>query len=449
MYQASFGHTEMAGIFDEEAVQSSRLQVEVALAEAEAELDLIPRSAAEEIAERARIEIVGLDTIAKHFHETDNDIVALTRALGERLSSEAREWVHYGATSQDIHITGLALLLQEAMRWFEDRLRAVEVALCDLAEAERDTLMAGRTHGQLATPITYGQKVSGWAYNVREHRQRLQQLKPRLLVGSMKGAVGTHAAFGAKGPEVEKRVMETLDLFVAPVNIQPTEARYVELLNWLSLVSVTVARIAPEIRGLHRSEVAELYEPFETGRQVGSSTMPHKRNPEWAETAQGVAYVVQSHAVGMTRVLQEHERDATRNGPEHLLISETCVLTANLLDGLHRTLRGLEIDRDKMRQNLNLMQGLIASEAVMFRLADATGKKKTAHNVVYECAHRAFKEQRPFRDVLAEEPLIIEHLGEEELDAALDPAQHLGSAPAQVDEVLRRLRKNDHNLDSQ
>jgi adenylosuccinate lyase len=413
------------------------LDTEVALLKVQAEMDMIPEEVVEQVEEKAILDELLLERIVFHFRKTQNDIVALVRALGERCDDFSREYIHYGATSQDIHITGLALLLKEAVVLLHQEITILEQTLAHVAKNHRNSLMAGRTHGQLALPITFGYKVALWLHSLNEHKARLEQLYPRLLVGHMKGGVGTHASFGVpQGIDMEKHLMQALGLGWSPVNLQPSEERYVEFLSWQSLLSCTLGRICAEIRYLHRSEVGEVREAFENGVQVGSSAMPHKRNPELSETLQGLVYKVQSNALCMTRVFQEHERDATRNPNEHLLIAESCIITARLLEGVNELLQNLEVNQDRMRENLKLDYGLIASEPVMMALAKKIGKKQTAHQIVYECAMNTYASGQPFVEILKADVRVTSHLSEEELAEALSLENYIGSSQWQVDYVL-------------
>lgn len=436
MYSHCFGSAKMSVIFAECNVQQKRLDTEVALLKVQAEMGMIPEEVIKQVEEKAILDEQFLERIVYHFQKTQNDIVALVRALGERCGDFSREYIHYGATAQDIHITGLALVLKEAVALLHQEITILEITLVDLVKTHQNTLMAGRTHGQLALPITFGYKLALWLHSLNEHKVRLEQLYPRLLVGHMKGGVGTHASFGLQGIEMEKGLMQVLSLGWSPVNLQPSEERYVEFLSWQSLLCCTLGRICAEVRYLHRSEVGEVREAFENGVQVGSSAMPHKRNPELSETLQGLVYKVQTNALCMARVFQEHERDATRNANEHLLIGESCIITARLLEGVNELLPNLEVNEDRMRKNLKLDYGLIASEPVMMALAKKIGKKQTAHQIVYECAMKTYETQRHFAEVLNEDERVTSHLTEEEIAEALSLENYLGSSQWQVDYVL-------------
>lgn len=441
IYGGGYADRAMREVFDEANVQAQRLRFEAVVADEQARMGIIPTFAAEEIQRACDINRIGLERIAEILAETQNDIVALTRAAGEHMSREAAEYIHYGLTSQDVHITGQALILKQATALIRDALRGLEDVLVAMAERYRDAVMIGRTHGQHALPITFGFKVAGWAYVVHQQHVAFDRVQEHLLVGSAKGAVGTHAVWGEPGLELERRVMERLGLGCSPVSLQPSEERYADYLTWCAVVSTIIGRICAEIRGMHRTEVAEVAEAFETGKQVSSSTMPHKRNPEWSEATQGIAYKVRANAHAMLAVFQEHERDATRNPAEQLLIAETSILTHKMIVTLRDGLRSLRVDVDRMRRNLKLTDGLIAAERLTFELAQRSGAKQTAHAVIYRCAMRAVEEGVPFERALAEDEFVRRFLPQREVGEIITAAEEeVGTARLQVDQVVGVLR---------
>lgn len=440
IYGETYCDQAIAEIFDEKEVQQARLIIEAQLAKAQAAMGVIPQSAAVDIAKNADVEKVGIENIAMHNRKTGNDIVSLIRALGSVCDEKSREWIHFGTTSQDIHITGMALLLKRVVSKLDQYLEQLEKALAALIAKNREVIMMGRTHGQAALPITFGYKAAEWGYQIRANRERLLELKPRLLVGSIKGAVGTHASFRGKGPQLEQEVLNALGLGVSPINIQPSEERYIEFVNFLSLTATTLARISNEIRLLNKTEMGEVEEAFKVGEQVSSSTMPHKRNPEISETVQGMAYVVQGHAVGMSRVLQEHERDATRNAPEQLLIPESCMLVGRMMTLLTSLFESLAVHETAMKNNMNKVGGILLSEAVMFALAEKTQRKQEAHHIVYECSMRSFDENLPFKTALLADERVKQYLSEAEIEEVMKAENYLGSALEQADTIVKLLQ---------
>ena len=441
IYGNGFSVPTMRELFDEANVQEQRLRFEAAVACEQAKMGIIPQSAADEIEQACDVQSIGLQRIAELTAETQNDIVALTRAAGEQMSEEGREYIHYGLTSQDVHITGRALVLKQAVPLIDDALEALEDVLLAMAEQYRDTVMIGRTHGQHALPITFGFKVAGWAYVVSQQRQSFEQVQKRLLVGSVKGAVGTHAVWDQEGLELERRVMDRLGLGCTPISLQPSEERYAEYLNWCAVISTIIGRICAELRGLHRTEVGEVHEGFDTGKQVSSSTMPHKRNPEWSEATQGIAYKIRANAQAMLSVFQEHERDGTRNPAEQLLLAETTILTHKMIVTLQNGLQKLEVNVGRMWRNMDMTGGLIAAEYLTFALAQRSGAKQTAHAAIYRCAMRSVEEEISFQSALTEDQFVSRFMQEDELCTLIEEAKkHVGTAPLQVDRVLQILR---------
>lgn len=446
MYRDGYSTPEMREIFGEDNVQRQRLRVEAALAEEQASQGIIPRDAAVEIAEVCHGDRVSLERIAEILADTQNDIVALIRAAGEQMGPLGREYIHYGATSQDIHITGQALILRDALELVAASLDRLEEVLIDLTSRHRDTLLAGRTHGQHAIPITFGFKMATWLYLVNRQRLRLRDIRDELITGSLKGAVGTHSVWGERGIQLERAVLTKLGLTTSVINIQPSEERYVDYLNWAALVSGLLARICSEIRGLHRTEVGEVREAFATGAQVGSSTMPHKRNAEWSEAVQGIAYKIRSNAQAMLSVLQEHERDGTRNPAEHLLLAESTLLLHKMIVTVATGLDQLEVDTARMRANLDLTGGLIAAESVTFELADRSGKKEQAHAAVYDCAMEAFEKNLRFADLLVGHPFVVQYLSQDEVHRVIAAAvEESGTSSTQVDQVLELVQRTREN----
>jgi adenylosuccinate lyase len=446
VYGDGYSLPEMRAVFGEDNVQRQRLLVEATLAEEQAVLGIIPDEAAKEISTVCRGDEVPLGRIGEILADTQNDIVALTRAAGELMSPLGREYIHFGATSQDIHITGQALVLKEAMTLVEEALARLEAVLVRLSAEHKNTLMVGRTHGQHAIPITFGYKVAMWLHLVHRQRERFPGIREELLTGSVKGAVGTHGVWGAEGIELERAVLTRLELTTSPINIQPSEERYVEYLNWAALVSGLIARICSEVRGLHRTEVGEVREAFATGAQVGSSTMPHKRNAEWSEAMQGIAYKIRSNAQAMLSVLQEHERDGTRNPAEHLLLGESTLLLHKMIVTVGQGLDELEVDTERMRANLDFTGGLIAAETVTFELANRSGQKEHAHSVVYDCAMEAFEKRLRFVDLLAVHPFVAQHLSPDEVQGlVVGSVEQTGTSAIQVEQVLNLVGQTKVN----
>jgi len=325
---------EMKALFDEESKLRKMLDVETALARAHATLGKIPKNDAEAITKAAKR--VKLGRVKEIEEETHHDVMSMAEALAEK-SGKAGRWVHMGATSYDIIDSMWALVLKDAASILEGDLRALKRELRKLAKRHEKTVMVGRTHGQHALPITFGFKCAIWLNDICIHEQRLRELKKRLLVGKMSGAVGTFAGFGTS--RVQKIVMDELGLSEPRITNQVVQREALaELVAYAGIVAGTIEKIAKEIRNLSRSEIKEVEESFVKG-QVGSSTMPQKRNPHKSENLCGIARVIRSNvAVGLEDIALEHERDLSNSSAERIILPETLILLEILLfpQGLDR-----------------------------------------------------------------------------------------------------------------
>ncbi len=432
-----YGTDEMRAVFDEQHLVQKWLDVEMALAQAEAELGVIPRTAADEIARQGRAENIDLTRMKQGVDHTLHPIVPLIRLFQEACTGNAGEYIHWGATTQDIMDTGVVLQLKEATDIFERHLRELETLLMALTAAHRDTIMPGRTHGQHALPITFGFKTAVWLDEVRRHQQRLAQCKPRVLVGQFGGAVGTLAGVAEHGLEIRRRMMARLGLTEPTITWHVAHDGFAEYANVIAMLAGTCGKIAHEIIALQKSEVMEVEEPWAEGK-VGSSTMPHKRNPMLCEAIVALARLCFNQArAALDGLIQEHERDWSVNHMEWAYLPELCVLADGALSLTLRVLRDLRVYPDRMRKNLDALNGLMLSEAVMFALGETVGRQ-TAHEVVYDCAMHAVNHAEPFREVLLRNAVVAQHLGAEEIDRLLDPTRYVGLAGAMVDAVLSR-----------
>jgi adenylosuccinate lyase len=438
LFGDQFSTPEMRAVFDEQAMIQRWLDVEAALARGQAELGIVPEASADAIAAAARVERLDLEAVKRDLGVTAHPIVPVIRAL-ERAAGEHGRWVHWGATTQDIMDTGMVLQLRDARVLVRRDVVALVDVLASLAALHRDTVMAGRTHAQQALPITFGFKVAVWIAELIRQVSRLDQSAPRLLVGQLAGAVGTLAGFGPRGEELQRRVMTRLGLGVPPIAWHASRDSVTEFVTLLALIGGTVARIATEVIELQRSEVAELEEPFTPGK-VGSSTMPHKRNPAHAERVVAIGRLLRGLAgTALETMVAAHERDMSVGRAEWALVPEACCLAAAATSWTLGIARGLRVDPARMRENLDRLGGLILSEAVMLRLGEALGRN-AAHDVVYGPAMAAFEGKGSFRDLLLAEPRVAASLSAAELDRLLDPTGYTGLAGIFVDRVLAEAR---------
>jgi 3-carboxy-cis,cis-muconate cycloisomerase len=433
-----YGTAAMRAVFDDLSLLQKWLDVEVALAQVEAELGLIPAYAAAEIARRARAETLDTQRIKALIDQTVHPIVPLIRILAEACADDAGEYIHWGATTQDIMDTAIVLQLKEAAGILENRLTHLVELLTGLAVQHRDTVMAGRTHGQQAVPITFGFKAAVWLAEIQRHQQRLAECKPRLLVGQFAGAAGTLASVTEQGLQIQQRLMDRLGLGVPLIAWHTARDNLAEFTALLGLIAGTSGKIAHEIIALQKTELGEVEEAFDPGK-VGSSTMPHKRNPMLCEAGVALARLVMNLVPNaLNGLIQEHERDWTYNHMEWAYLPEACIMTDGSLSLLIRSLRGLRVNRERMLENLAQLNGLMLSETVMLALGKKVGRQ-TAHNIVYDCSMRAHENNRPFRETLNEHPLVSPHLTAAEIDQLLDPQQSTGLAGEFVDRVVKEI----------
>ncbi len=437
-----YGTLEMRKVFDEENRLEKMLEVEAALAWAQSEIGGIPRRDAEKIVEMASTKHVKLSRVKEIEREIKHDVMALVQALAEACGPSGA-YVHLGATSSDILDTATALQLKEALNLIEKKVDDLESILIKRAEQYKKTMMIGRTHGQHALPITLGFKFAVWTREAARHLQRLHECKGRLIVGKMSGAVGTQAGLGPHAFKVQELVMKRLGAKPAEISTQIVQRdRYAEFVCVLAIIASTLDKMATEIRELQRPEIGEVFEPFERKRQVGSSTMPHKRNPMICERVCGLAKIMRSLVIpSLENVPTWHERDLTQSSAERFIIPEACILIDYMLVLMTNVLMGLQVDEQKMLKNMELTQGRMMSEAVMLALARKGINRQKAHQLVRGLAIESYVEKRPFKEVLLENGTLHKMLSEKEVDEALDPHNYLGTTLKQVELVVETTKR--------
>ena len=437
-----YGTAEMRRIFEHEARVQKMLDVEAALAWAHAEVGNIPREDAEKIAAVASTKHVKLSRIKEIEREIKHDVASLVRALAEACGSSGA-YIHLGATSTDIVDTATALQLKEALELIKKRLNDFEKILMEKALRYKSTLMMGRTHGQHALPITLGFKFAVWMREISRHIQRLRQCKERVLVGKMSGAVGTQAGLGTRAMKIQELVMHRLGIRPAEISTQIVQRdRHAELVCLLGIIASTLDNFAIEIRELQRPEIGELFEPFEVEKQVGSSTMPHKRNPEICERVCGLARIVRSLVVPtLENVVTWHERDLTQSSAERFIIPETCVLVDYMLFLMTNIVANLHVDEQRMLKNIELTQGRILSEAVMIALTRKGMNRQKAHEHLRKLTIKGEAERRHFREILLGDKTVRNKLNKREIDEALNPKNYLGTALEQIALMVKKVKE--------
>jgi len=429
-----YGTAEMLRVFEEEARLQRLLDVEAALALAHAEVGKIPRKDAEKIAAMASVKYVKVARVKAIEKEIKHDLASLVRALSEVCGSSGA-YVHLGATSYDIVDTANALQLKDALDTIEKKLVTLKSILQKQAAKYKETVMIGRTHGQHALPITLGFKFAVWGYEVSRHINRLNACRARVLAGKMSGAVGTQASLGEHAARIQELVMKRLGIQAAEISTQIVQRdRYAELVCLLAMIASSLENFATEIRELQRPEIGEVFESFEKEHQVGSSTMPHKRNPETCERVCGLARIVRSLSVpALENVVTWHERDLTQSSAERFILPESCILVDYLLLLMSDIVENLRVDEQRMLRNLELTQGRAMSEAVMMALTAKGVNRQEAHELLRKLTIKSEVEKRHFREILLEDTLVSGKLSKKEIDTALNPKNYLGTAVKQAE----------------
>ena len=427
-------------LFTIESNWQSWLDVEAALAVAEAELGVIPEAAAKEIVAKARLELLDRERIIEALRRTGHPIVPVVWELSRICAGDAGGYVHWGATTQNIIQTGDMLLLRRVQKIFFGQLAAIFAAMGDLAERTKDMALPGRTHGQHAVPATFGLKVAVWIDEMSRHVERLRGVEPRLFVAMLGGAAGTMASFGDKGPEIQARMAAHLGMKPMAVpsrTIGDHQAEYVALLG---LMAATCSKIAREIYTLMKQEFGEVEEPVAPGL-VGSSTMPQKRNPKLTQDVIAAAAQVRALVpLAMEAMMTEHEADRTTSLMIRRAIQQACEHTGDILERIRMLMEGMQVFPERMRQNLDLSGGMIMAEALMLSLGRHIGRQ-TAHDVIYEAAMESATSGKPFRTLLAGDVHVRKHLDENQIEALLDPTAYTGTCAQFATEQAAQARK--------
>jgi 3-carboxy-cis,cis-muconate cycloisomerase len=434
LFRNAFGTPGMRDIFDDRALVSRYVDTEVALARAQARCGIIPPETAHEIAACSNIDAIDFDLLRSETEIVGYPILPLVRQLA-KLCGDSGRYVHWGATTQDIMDTAVVLQVRDALLVIESDLTKLRSILVGLAQRYRSTPMAGRTHLQQALPVTFGYKVAIWLSMFDRHAERLQQLRPRVLVGEFGGAAGTLASLGDRGLDVQTALMEELDLGVPVATWHVARDGLAETMNFLGLLTGSLAKVACDVMLMASTEFAELYEPFVIGRGA-SSTMPQKRNPISSELICAAAKAVRQHAgLMLDAMVQDFERATGPWHAEWIALPQGFILTAGALHQAKFILDGLTVDEDRMRANLSMSNGLIVAEAVMMGLAPFIGRQD-AHDVVYAACRIVNEQGGTLASVLSSMPEVTSRLDQALIEQLTNPTNYLGMAPQMVDRVL-------------
>ncbi len=423
---------------DENRVQKY-LDFEAALARAQAQLKIIPQEACDEIVRHCDAKHIDMAKLTEATERIGYPVLPVVQQLVKLCKDGLGEWCHWGATTQDITDTATVMQIREALALVEGEIDTIADALAALAKKYRDTPMAGRSNLQQAVPITFGYKMATMLGAFERHKQRLKELKARVLVGEFGGAAGTLSSLGQDGLRVQDELMKELKLGQPDISWHTVRDRIAEVGCFLGLVTGTCGKIAFDVKLLMQTEVEEVYEPFHQGRG-SSSTMPQKRNPISSVYITAQTAVVKQHVAALLEAqIEDHERSTGPWEIEWIVLPEIFMLSAGALAQTRFLMSGLQVNEKKMRENLDMTKGLIMSEAVMMGLGAAMGRN-TAHDVVYDICREVVKTGRPLIDLLAENKEIAKHADRKTLEKLVDPANYLGVAGEMVERVLK-MRK--------
>jgi 3-carboxy-cis,cis-muconate cycloisomerase len=443
LFGDAYGTAEMRKVFDDLTLIGNWVLAEATLAKCQATLGIIPENAAAEIQRIARMENFDIDGMKGERTRSAHTIVALVRTLQKLCDGDAGEYIHWGATTQDIMDIGFVLQIRDGLEIVERDIRRFCEILKEQAMKHRNTVMAGRTHGQQAVPITLGYKVAVWVEETRRHIARILRCKEIALHVQFSGAAGTLATIEPTlGFKLQQLLANELQLRCPRITWHTSRDSFVETVSVLGMIGGTMGKIANEIINLQRTEIGELEEPWWFGA-VGSSTMPHKRNPSKCEHILLLSRLVRNLVPLMFEdLIMEHERDWFSRGCEQKTIGEAFLLTAAMLRDVIQVVEGITVNAERMRSNLDLTRGLIMSEKIMMELGRRIGKQ-TAHEVVYKASQQAFANNRSLLEALQERPEVSGCLSADELKGLFEPTSYLGLATAYVDRVCENRESGE------
>ncbi|MBA5236809.1 3-carboxy-cis,cis-muconate cycloisomerase [Pectobacterium aroidearum] len=440
LFRDSFGTPEMRAIFDDRELIRKYVEVEIALANAQARCGVIPEEAAAEITASCNADTLDFELLRHETEIVGYPILPLVHQISKQ-AGHSGGYVHWGATTQDIMDTAVVLQIRDAFALIEADIDALRSILAGLAARYRNTPMAGRTHLQQALPITFGYKAAIWLDMFDRHAERLAQLRPRVLVGEFAGAAGTLASLGDKGLAVQKALMAELGLGVPTSTWHVARDGFAEAVNLLAVITGSLGKIGYDVMLMASNEFGELYEPFVKGRGA-SSTMPQKRNPISSELMLACAKGVRQQAgLMLDAMVQDLERATGPWHAEWIAIPESFILSAGALHQAKFMLNGLIVDEKMMLKNLNMTNGLIVAEAVMMGLAPYIGRQE-AHDIVYDACRIVNEKGGTLADVLNAMPSVSSRLDPQLINDLTNPVNYLGSAPEMVDQVLNKTRRH-------
>jgi adenylosuccinate lyase len=438
-----YGREEIKEIFGERRRLQFLLDVEAALARAHAKIGNIPKSAADEISKKASTKYVNVDRVKEIETETKHDIMAVTKALAEVCNGDAGKYIHLGATSYDIVDTANALQFAESTTYIQKNLKELRKTFLNLAKKHKKTVMLGRTHGQHTIPITFGLKMAGYAMEIERHLERMFECKSRLLVGKLSGAVGTGAALGKNALRLQEEMLKELKLGVEDVSTQIVcRDRYNELFCILGNIATSMEKFGTEIRNLQRDEIGEVAEAFEAKKQVGSSTMPHKRNPITSEQICGLARVARSFITpAFENAIQWHERDLCNSSSERFILAHSLILTDWIVYKTDDVFKNLKVFPERMLKNMEISKGLPMAESLMTTLIGKGMGRGDAHELMRKTSLKAVEQNKTLKESFLEENEKSKLLTIKEINDALNPENYLGATDEIITRVVKKLER--------
>jgi len=426
-FRAGYSTDEARRVFCDFRRLQRWLDVEVALAISQATLGMIPLSAAEELEQTAQLSLLDLQEIKNLITSTGHSLIPLLNAWEQVTKPAAASYIHYGATTQDIQDTAQTLEVKEALAFIERDVCKIIQELIGLSRQYRDTVIVGRTHGQHALPTTLGLKFAVWLDEMLRNGERLHECRKRVIVSQLFGGVGTMAAFKGQGLELLDEFSKRLKLAAPRTAWHTARDRQAELLSFMAILGGGLGKIANEICQLARNEICELEEPFHMGK-IGSTTMPHKRNPELCEQVVVLARLLKNNSIaGFDALINEHERDYRSVRLEWVSIPESVQFLCSALNLMRVILKGLNVNEKGIAANLQESACQVSTEALMFELSDKTGKQ-AAHKLLYELSMQAYSANKPLQEMMEEHPEITSKLDSALLAELLNPANHIGVA---------------------
>ncbi|MDA0655462.1 MAG: adenylosuccinate lyase family protein [Proteobacteria bacterium] len=433
-----FASQRMKGVFSDKGRFEGWVEMEGGLARAQGRIGMIPADAAKIISDAAQIDKIDTDAIIEAYKKKGSRIVPLVRALVDAVGPEAGRYVHWSSTTQDVIDTGLVLQYKKAVVILDEMLTRLEDVLADHCRTHRDTVMPGRTMMQQASPISFGHKAAIWLSEINRHHDRLDEIKPRFLTCQISGAVGNLATIGDQGIAMRRETAKELGLKAPTIAWHSSRDRWAEMACLLAMIGATLAKIGQEVAHLAHTEIMELAEPFVEGRG-GSSTLPQKRNPILCQPLIAAGRMLRERAaLNLDAMVAEHERPVGPAQIEYALLPEAFTIAGGALENALDLLDGLQVNKAKMRANLDMAGGMIMSEAVMMGLAPYIGRNE-AHHVVFDACARANEEGLTLKQALMKDDLVSGKLEEAQIDALLEPSNYLGATSEMIDEVLEEV----------